>query len=65
MSVTKQRKAMNLDRTLDFHINLTTEKGIIYIVSSTTMKGDLIENNPKQVNDHTLSSGAKRDSAQE
>ena len=45
-----------LDETLDFHINLAREKEYIFDALDKAMKKDLIENNPKEVNDHAFTS---------
>lgn len=55
-----QVKALSLDKTLDFHMNLIGEKRIIFDLLDIAMKNALIENNLEEVNDHALAFGAWR-----
>ena len=54
-------KALTLDKTLDFHIKLASEKKTISNVLDKTMKNNLTENNPKEVNDDALTSRVDED----
>ena len=61
MCPTNQVKALTLDETLDFHINLVGEKRIIIDVLDKAMKNNLIKNNLEEANDHALTSRVDED----
>lgn len=53
-----QAKALTLDETLEFYINLVEEKITKFdILEKKTMKKDLTKSNLKEVNEHALASG--------
>lgn len=52
-----QAKALTLDETLEFHINLVREKITKSDILEKTMKKDLTKNNLEEVNEHALASG--------
>lgn len=52
-----QAKALTLDETLEFHINLVGEKITKSDILEKTMKKDLTKNNLEELNEHALASG--------
>lgn len=52
-----QAKALTLDETLKFHINLVREKITKSDILEKTMKKYLTKNNLEEVNEHALASG--------
>lgn len=52
-----QAKALTLDETLKFHINLVREKITKSDILEKTMKKDLTKNNLEEVNEQSLASG--------
>ena len=54
LCATNQVKVLMLDETLDFHKNLTGEKGIASNTLDMAKKSDFIENKLEQDKDQTL-----------
>lgn len=57
LCATNQAKALTLDETLEFHINLVGEKRTKSDILEKAMKKDLTKNNLEEVNEYALASG--------
>ena len=61
LCATNQEKALTLDGSLDYHINLVREKRTKVGILDKAMKNDLRVHNPEKVNDHAFAFGVDED----